>query len=259
MSEILPIILEAKKRRIEVLRKNKEGLLSLAKKSLPVRSFKESICREGKISLIGEVKQASPSAGVLRKNFSHVEIAKLYESLGISAVSVLTEEEFFLGKIKHIEEIRQVINIPILRKDFILDEVQILEARAVGADAILLIMRILDEEKFMYLYSVAKELGMDVLAEVHTEKELRKVIALKADIIGINNRNLSNLTLDLTRTQKLVPFIPAGVTIVSESGIKTLKDMLWLKGLGVDAALVGEVLMKSENIEEVIKELNIDH
>ncbi|HIE36106.1 MAG TPA: indole-3-glycerol phosphate synthase TrpC [Candidatus Omnitrophica bacterium] len=258
MHNILYLILEAKKKRIQVLRDNRQGLLSLVKKAPPPVSFKEAIKREGKISLIGEIKQASPSSGVLRKDFSPVEIAKLFETLKMNALSVLTEEEFFLGKINYIGEIKKEVKLPVLRKDFVLDEVQILEARAVGSDAILLIMRILDEKNFSRLYNLSKELRMEVVVEVHTEKELRKALKFGVEIIGVNNRNLHTLKVDLKQTEKLVPFIPSDVIKISESGIKSLKDILWLKGLEVDAVLVGEAIMKSENMEDKIKELHID-
>jgi indole-3-glycerol phosphate synthase len=186
-------------------------------------------------------------------------MAKIYQASKVNAISVVTESEFFLGKINYIEDIKKEVNLPILRKDFIIDEIQILESRAVGADAVLLIMRILDEEKLPRLYNFSKELGMDTIIEIHTEKELRKVLKLGAfDILGINNRNLNTLKVDLTTTQKLAPFIPQGVVKISESGINSLKDVLWLKGLGINAILVGETLMKAQNIEEKIKELHVD-
>ncbi|UCG34799.1 MAG: indole-3-glycerol phosphate synthase TrpC [Candidatus Omnitrophota bacterium] len=258
MHKILASILEAKKKRIEVLRKNREAFISLVKKAPPPTSFKKAIKREGKISFIAEIKQASPSAGVLRKDFYPVELAKKYDALKVNALSVLTEEDFFLGKINYIEDIKKNVNLPILRKDFILDEVQVLESRAAGADAILLIMRILDETRLKRLYSLSKDLGMDVLVEVHTEKELRKVLNYEIDIVGINNRSLDTFKVDISRTQKLIPFISGGAIKVSESGIRSLKDMLLLKGLGVDAALVGEAIMKAANIEKKVKELHID-
>ena len=148
--------------------------------------------------------------------------------------------------------------MPILRKDFILDEVQILQSRAVGADAVLLIAGIVDEEKLEKLYAKTCDLGMQALVEVHTEKELKKVLKIGASIIGINSRNLHTFQVNLERTKNLLPFIPEGVARVAESGIKDLKDILLLKGLGADAVLVGETLMKAEMIEEKIKELHID-
>jgi len=258
MHNVLSLIVEATKNKVEILKKNRDELLSLVKNAPKAISFNEAIKREGKISFIGEIKQASPSAGVLRKDFSHIEIAKIYRDAKVNAISVLTESEFFLGKINYIEDIKKEIDLPVLRKDFIIDEIQILESRAVGADAILLIMRILDEARLVRLYDFSKELGMDVIVEIHTEKELKKVLATNANIIGINNRNLNTLKVDLKTTQKLTPFIPQAITKVSESGINTLKDVLLLKGLGVDAILVGESLMKVDNIAEKIKELHID-
>ncbi|MCD6228331.1 MAG: indole-3-glycerol phosphate synthase TrpC [Candidatus Omnitrophica bacterium] len=259
MSEnILSLILEAKKKKVAILKKNREGILSLLKRPPHIRSFKEAIERENKISIIAEIKQASPSAGIIRKDFSPQELAKQLEKGGASALSVLTEEEFFLGKPTYIEEVKKVVNLPILRKDFIIDEIQVLESRALGADAILLIMHIIDENKFKKLYELAKDLGMDVLVEVHTEKELKKVLKFSVEIIGINNRNLHTMKIDIERTKKLSPFIPSGVVSISESGISSLKDILFLKGLGINAVLVGEALMREANVEAKLKELDID-
>ncbi len=258
MGNILSLILENKKKRIEILRKNREGLLSLIKKAPKIRPFKSSIKREGKISLIAELKQASPSAGILRKDFFLKDVVRSFIESKVNAISVLTEEDFFLGKISYIEEVNKIANIPILRKDFIIDESQVLESRAAGADAILLIARLLDNERLLRLYSLAKDLGMDIVVEVHTQKELRRVLSLPFDIIGINNRNLDTLTIDLNTTAKLAPFISKDIAIISESGISELKDILWLKGLGIDAVLVGEVIMKSEDVNSKIKELHID-
>lgn len=258
MHKVLSLILEAKKERVKVLQKNRQAFLSLIKKAPAPSSFKNAIKREGKISLIAEVKQASPSAGVLRKNFSHLDLAETFKKCKASAISVVTEEDFFLGKINYIEDIKRQVNLPILRKDFIFDEVQILESRAVGSDAILLIMGILDEERIKKLYMMTKDLGMDVLVEVHTEKELKKVLKIGADIIGVNSRNLHTFQVNIERTKKLLPFIPEDIVKVSESGIQTLKDVLLLKGLGTNAVLIGEALMKADNLEEKIKELNVD-
>lgn len=258
MHKVLSLILEAKKERVKVLQKNRQAFLSLIKKAPAPSSFKNAIKREGKISLIAEVKQASPSAGVLRKNFSHLDLAETFKKCKASAISVVTEEDFFLGKINYIEDIKRQVNLPILRKDFIFDEVQILESRAVGSDAILLIMGILDEERIKKLYMMTKDLGMDVLVEVHTEKELKKVLKIGADIIGVNSRNLHTFQVNIERTKKLLPFIPEDIVKVSESGIQTLKDVLLLKGLGTNAVLIGEALMKADNLAEKIKELNVD-
>lgn len=255
---ILSLILEAKKKKIEMLKKNKEGIISLLKKAPRVRPLKEAINRENKISIIAEIKQASPSAGIIRKDFSPLVLAKKLERAGTQALSVLTEEEFFLGRGSYIEEIRKGVGIPILRKDFIIDEVQVLESRALGADAILLLMRILDENRLEKLYRTAKDLGMEVLVEIHTEKELRKALKFSVEIIGINNRNLNTLKVDTNRAKKLVPFIPKEVVTVSESGVTSLKDILVLKGLGVNAVLIGEAIMREADVEKKLRELNID-
>lgn len=258
MHNVLSLIVEAAKKRVVVLTKNRAAIISLIDKAPALISFKDALARPGKISMIGEIKQASPANGVLRKDFSPLAIAATYARCGVNALSVLTEEEFFLGKIQYIEEIKKKTPLPVLRKDFILDEIQILESRAAGADAVLLIAGILSHEKLTKLYESAKKLGMDALIEVHTEKEMTRAIALGADIIGINNRNLNTLRVDLTTTHKLIPFVPADTIKVSESGIQSPKDVLWLKSLGVQAILVGSAFMKSENIEEKVKELHID-
>lgn len=258
MHEILSQILETKKRRVEVLKKNREAILSLIKKAPPVLSFKKAIKQEGRITLIGEIKQASPSRGVLRKDFSHSELANIFQSCGVNAISVVTEEDFFLGRVNYLEDIRRQINLPILRKDFIFEEVQILESRAVGADAVLLIMAVLSEEKLKQLYTFSRDLGMDVLVEVHTERELKKVLKIGADIIGVNSRNLRTFRVNSERFKTLLPFIPKDVAKVAESGINSLKDVLLLKGLSADAVLVGEALMRATDIAEKIKELHID-
>ncbi len=258
MHKILSLIVESKKKKIKVLKKNKEALDSLVKKTSSPKPFKEAIKRKNKISLIAEIKQASPSNGILRKNFAVPELAGIFDKAGVNAISVLTEEDFFLGKNSHIEEVKKETIKPVLKKDFILDQIQILEAKAVGADAILLIMAILDIEQAKELYSFAKELGLDVLIEVGTEKELRKALKIGADIIGVNNRSLHTFELDINRSKKLLPFLPEEVVKVSESGINSLKDALLLKGLGADAILVGQALMKSDNIQAKIRELHID-
>jgi indole-3-glycerol phosphate synthase len=258
MNTILSLILENGKRKVRLLRANREALSALAKKASKPRNFKEALQRQDKISLIAEIKQASPSSGILRKDFVLKDIAKIYEKCKANAISVLTEEEFFLGKLNYIEAVKKAVSLPVLRKDFIIDEMQIIESRAAGADAVLLITRILDDEKFKKLYDLSRSLGMDVLAEVHSEKELRKVLQIGCDIIGINSRNLSTLKVETDRFAKLAPFIPAGVVKVAESGVDNAKEAMLLKGLGFEAMLVGSAFMKAPNIEEKVKELNID-
>lgn len=257
-TNILSLILNSKKKKIDILKKNREGIYALVKKVPKIRSFKSALQRENKISIIAEIKRASPSAGVIRKEFSPVELASSLESAGVSALSILTEEEFFLGKKTYIEDVRARVNIPLLRKDFILDELQVIEARGLGADAILLIMRILDEETFARLFRVAKDMGLDVLVEVSTQKELRKVLKYPVDIIGINNRNLNTMEVDVERTKELSPFIPSEIVKVGMSGISSLKDVLLFKGIGINAVLIGEAFMRESDPSEKARELNID-
>lgn len=255
---VLSLILEAQKKKIEILHKNREGINALIKNAAKIRSLRDSVNRENKISVIAEIKQASPSAGVLRRDFSPVDLALGFQAAGARALSVLTEEEFFLGKKSYLTEIRSRVDLPLLRKDFIIDEIQVLESRALGADAILLIMRILDEEKYGRLSQAARDLGMEVLVEVHTQKELRKVLKYPVDMIGINNRNLQTLKVDLRKTKNIAPFIPPEIVKVGMSGISSVKDMLLFKGIGLNAVLIGEALMKETDPAAKLSQLNID-
>lgn len=259
MHKVLSLILEAKRRRIDLIRNNTRGFASLIQRLPKPRSLKEALIKDSAVSIIGELKQASPSAGVLRPDFNAIELALLFEREGIDALSILTEEEFFLGKITHIQEVKERVALPILRKDFILEEVQVYESRAVGADALLLIVRILEDEKLKKLLGLTYELGMEAVVEVRSNKELARALKMpRIELIGINNRNLDTLKIDIKTTGKLIPFIPEEITVVSESGIQSLKDMLYLKGVGVDAVLVGEALMKAEDVRAKIRELRVE-
>ncbi len=258
MHKTFAAIIEAKKKRLEVLHKNRTAIMALVQKAPAPRDFKETLRRDGKISLIAEVKQASPSEGLLRADFNPVALARLYQEGGACAISVLTEEDSFMGKLNHLQEIRKEVALPLLRKDFIMDELQIYESRAAGADAVLLITAILAPDQFKRLYELIHHLGMQALVEVHTEKDLRKALSLGVQVIGINNRNLQTFKVSLETTRKLIPFIPSDVVRVSESGVTSLKDILLLKGLGVDAVLVGTVLMRAEDVAAKLRELNID-
>ncbi|MDD4294198.1 MAG: indole-3-glycerol phosphate synthase TrpC [Candidatus Omnitrophica bacterium] len=257
MHKILNLILEKKKQEVKVLQGNKDALRSLAAKAPAPLSFKKAVNIENKISFIGKIKQGSPFAGILRPDFSHLALARLYTNCGASAISVATEQEFYLGKLKYIEDIKKEIKIPVLRKDFIIDESQILESRAAGADAVTLIMSIIDESRIKELLEFCRSMNMDAIVEVHTEKELKKVLKSGADIICVNNRNFHTFKIDTSKTIKLAPFIPQGVTLISESGIAEAKEILLFKGAGVKAVMVGEAILKAENMEEKIKELNL--
>jgi indole-3-glycerol phosphate synthase len=210
----------------------------------------------GGLKLITEVKKASPSKGIIRQDFDAVRIARIYADNGATAISVLTDEKFFQGKLEYLSAIRQAfVNIPILRKDFILDPYQVFESRAYGADAILLIVAILSPDKLKELLKLSYSLGMACLVEVHNEDELNIALQTDARIIGINNRDLTTMTTDISTTERLQPLISASRLIVSESGIKDHRDMARLERLGINAVLVGESLMDSPDIVGKMKEL----
>jgi len=211
--------------------------------------------RENRIKFIAEVKKASPSAGIIREDFNYIDIAKEYESGGASAISVLTDKEFFKGDIKYLSEIKETVSLPALRKDFIIDPYQIYEARVAGADLVLLIARILTKAEIDAFLTLSQELGMECLVEVHDNDELEKVLETEAVIIGINNRNLDTFETNLDTTLQLYHRIPDGKIVVSESGIKTRADVLVLEEAGIDAILIGETLMRSRDISQKIKEL----
>ena len=211
---------------------------------------------EGKISVIAEIKKASPSFGVIRKDFNPLEFALSFEQNGASAISVLTDEKYFQGTLDILKEVKQSVSIPVLRKDFIIDEYQIIEARAAAADAILLIAAILNTAELKKLYSLAQELKMDVLFELHNEEDILKALQVKPRIIGINNRNLKTFKTDLAHTKNLKSKIRfPHQCLVSESGIKTKEDIEYLRSIGVNAVLVGEMLMRHSNPGEALKEL----
>ncbi len=254
---ILDDIVEKRK---EQLQREKDNIEPQDMKEMALNSknknhgFKEALKKSG-LSVISEVKKASPSKGVIAKDFRPVEIAIAYEDAGAAAISCLTEEHYFKGGSKYFADIRAKVDIPMLRKDFIFDEYQIYEAKVLGADAILLIAAILSEEKIKEFYDLAKSLEIDCLVEVHNEKELKKVVAYGCDIIGINNRNLKTFDVDLNTTSKLAPLIPYEAVLVSESGMKDENDMKNVKEQGADAVLIGETFMRSDNIKETMKQL----
>lgn len=245
-------------KRNEVASKQAAGLearLIAQSRDLPaVRDFASVLFGEA-VSLIAEVKKASPSAGLIRDPFDPVGIARAYESAGASALSILTDEKFFQGGIGNLKQIREMTTLPCLQKDFIIDEIQLLEARVAGADAVLLIVAALDDSKLKLLHDCARNLGLHVLVEVHNELELDRALSLQASIIGINNRDLTKMETSLNVTMQLASKIPDDKIIVSESGIKTFNDVQMLKMLGVDAILVGESLLRQENIEVATRTL----
>ncbi|MCZ2343372.1 MAG: indole-3-glycerol phosphate synthase TrpC [Bacteroidales bacterium] len=214
----------------------------------PARGFIQALRVPGEVRVIAEVKKASPSAGVIRADFDPVAIAQTYQAHGAACISVLTDEEYFQGHLDYLRAVRQAVRLPLLRKDFVLDRYQLLEARCAGADAALLIAEILPGPRLAELHREAVTLGLDVLVELHDAEELPRVLDCGAQLVGINNRNLKTFATRLDHTLELLPRIPSGVAVVSESGIRTVADMRRLADAGVAAVLVGESLMRSPDI-----------
>lgn len=256
----MTILDEIHKHKLSEVAENKrrvslEVLKEQCKKIQRTRPFGAALKSSTNIRIIAEIKKASPSLGIIREDFNPVEIAHIYEAGGAAAVSVLTDEKFFQGSLSYLTDVKKSVNLPILRKDFIVDAYQIYEARSAGADAILLIAALLSKEEIQRYLDLAEELGMDCLVEVHSEAELKQVLQTNADIIGINNRDLATFKIDLETTLRLRPLIPAGKIVVSESGIKSRVDVKKLMKEGVDAILVGESLMKSHDMSSKLREL----
>ncbi|WP_408955012.1 indole-3-glycerol phosphate synthase TrpC [Natroniella sp. ANB-PHB2] len=218
------------------------------------RNFKGALSATG-MSLIAEIKRASPSKGIIRAGFKPVEIAKEYQKAGANALSILTDQEFFKGDLTYLEQVREIVELPLLRKDFIIDSYQIYQARAYGADAILLIVAILSPRELERYLKLAKELGLDVLVEVHNHQDLEIALELEPEIIGINNRDLKIFEVDLETTIRLKRLIPEDKIVVSESGIQGRSDVELLTEQKVDGILVGEALMRSDDLEIKVKEL----
>jgi len=239
-------IIVAKGDEILAAKKRVREFRALAEQRRDFRDFAAAIQRSDRVRIIAETKKASPSAGVIEANYDPVESAKNFESDKADAISVLTEQNYFGGKPEHLTAVRQAIARPVLRKDFIVDEAQVLESVVIGADALLLIVAALKPNQLSALHHLAITHKLSVLVEVHTRDEIGKAIDSAAKIIGINNRNLATLEVDLATTEKLLPEIPKGITIVSESGIRTVADLKRMAAYPIDALLVGEGLMSGE-------------
>lgn len=254
---ILDEIIEKRKEQLtqEIYNISRETMKQMANKSeMPVISFKD-VLKKDRLSVICEVKKASPSKGLIREDFRPVEIAKEYEAAGANAISCLTEEFYFKGSSKYLADIRRSVNIPIIRKDFIFDEYQIQEAKVIGANAVLLIAAMLTERQMKDFQELAHTLGLQCLVEVHNQSELEKVLTFSPDIIGINNRNLKTFKVDLNTTEKIRNNVPCETILVSESGIRNNADMKKIRSLGADAVLIGETLMRSDNITSTLHSL----
>jgi len=237
------------------------------KKAVTITYLQERIARQkptldlalalkgDQIRMIAEVKQASPSRGMLSPNFNPVELAQTYAEGGAAAISVLTEANYFMGSIEHLAAIKELVGLPLLRKDFIFDLYQVYESRAYGADALLLITSILSQEQLKELILLSHSLDLKCLVEVHNKGEVERAVLSEAEIIGINNRDLNTFTVDIATSRRLRPFIPQERIVVSESGIKSKRDIEKLDKWGVDAVLVGEALVTAGDVITKMKEL----
>ena len=221
----------------------------------PTKDFRAAIAQSGNINLIAEVKKKSPSKGIIREDFDPIQIAETYAENGAAAISVLTDVRFFDGRLDYLSSIRQVVDVPLLRKDFTIDPYHIYQARVAGADAILLIVAALTKDQLREFMDIAESLSLASLVEVHTDTELEIALDVGAEIIGINNRDLRTFHTDLATTFSLREFLPTGKVVVSESGIYTRADVESLREAGVNAILVGESLMRSPDIGEQVRKL----
>lgn len=251
------IVAKTKERMIEVQKKvpldkvRQQALLMDANTGFPF----EKALKKDQIQFICEVKKASPSKGLIAPNFPYVEIAKEYEQAGAAAISVLTEPYFFQGSNDYLMEISKNVSIPLLRKDFTVDEYMIYEAKVIGASAVLLICAILDDKQLKEYFELANSLGLSALVEAHDEEEVKRALAIGARIIGVNNRNLKDFTVDIHNSIHLRKLIPEDVIFVSESGMKEPADIQRLRENHTDAVLIGETFMRSDNKKQMLKEL----
>ncbi|HUK83976.1 MAG TPA: indole-3-glycerol phosphate synthase TrpC [Verrucomicrobiae bacterium] len=259
MANILDKIVATKRGEIAKLQPQAGELKQTATTRTEFRDFTGALRGKGGVTLVAEVKKASPSAGVIKKEFDAIDVARKYEAAGAAALSVLTDEKFFQGRVEYLQLIRDAVRLPLLRKDFIIDELQVYESAARGADAILLIVAILDDAQLKAFRELAEQLRLAALVEVHDEREMDRALASGASIIGINNRDLRDFSVSLATTEKLSAKIRSGMcadrTLVAESGINTRADVEAVARAGVNAILVGESLMRSKDIAGKMKEL----
>jgi indole-3-glycerol phosphate synthase len=247
-------ILHVKRGEIERLRPQADELKRRALQRNDFRRFSSALLRpDGALAIIAEVKKASPSAGIIAKSFDPIAIARDYERAGADAISVLTDKQFFQGRLGYLGELRKMVSVPLLRKDFILDELQIAQSAAAGADAVLLIVAALEQKQLVALSKASEKYQLDALIEVHTVAELGRALDAATKIIGINNRDLTTFEVDLSVTEKLSEQVGDDVVVVSESGIKSAEDVTRLKSCGVDAILVGEALMRGQTSIEALR------
>ena len=253
---ILERILDTKRAELEESRRARplEEVAAAASQAPPALSLAEALGQDG-IQVVAEVKKASPSKGIIREDFDPVAIATAYAGGGAAAISVLTDSEYFQGSLDYLRAIRQEVAVPLLRKDFIIDTYQVFEARAAGADAILLILAALSDEEAGPLAAAAAELGMEVLWEVHNLEELRRLAGFKPRVVGINNRDLKTFEVSLETTRGLLPEVPDGALVISESGFFQREELEMMAGWGVDGFLIGEGLMRAEDPGQALRGL----
>jgi indole-3-glycerol phosphate synthase len=254
-SDKLAEIIAWKRKEIEPLLPREKEMRRQALLREDFRGFRDVLFQPGYPTLIAEVKKASPSAGVIAADFDPVRQALAYEAAGANALSVLTDEKFFQGKLEYLQQIREQVDLPLLRKDFTVAPVQIYEAVLAGADAILLIVAALSDDELIRLYETAKACQLDVLVEVHNLEEMDRALDIDADIIGINNRNLKSFEVSLETSADLAPEIPAETLAISESGIRTREDIVFLQSQGIFCYLIGETLMRSGDLDGTVREL----
>ncbi|MBR1693005.1 MAG: indole-3-glycerol phosphate synthase TrpC [Lachnospiraceae bacterium] len=240
-------------KQVKAMQQMREEALALAGGQAPEFPFLQALKKDG-ISLICEAKKASPSKGLIAEHFPYVEIARDYEAGGASAISVLTEPYYFLGSNEYLKEIRKAVSIPLLRKDFVVDPYMIYEAKMLGADACLLICSILKEETLKEYLDLAHSLGLSALVETHDDEEIAMALRIGARIIGVNNRNLKDFTVDVTHSSALLKNVPDDVVFVAESGITTKEQVASLYAEGVDAVLIGETFMRAEDRRAIVAE-----
>ena len=260
MVNILEKICADKKIEIEQTKKrcSLNTLKKLISNKINKRNFKETIIEKqinGKNFIIGEIKKASPSSGEIIKNYDPIEVAKIYEKSGINAISILTEKSYFAGNIDHLSSVKQNTNLPVLRKDFIIDEYQIYESKVYQADVILLIVSVLSDNQLKKYLDIAEDLKLDCIIETHNEDEITRALRLQYPIIGINNRNLKNLKTDVKNSVKLFTNINKDYTVIAESGIKSREDINMYNDLGIYNFLIGEAILRSKDYNTFIKKL----
>jgi indole-3-glycerol phosphate synthase len=246
--------------KLEIVAAKKAYYVNLIKNMKPTGQrryevFKKAISKKGQINLIAEIKKASPSAGLIREDFNATKIAGIYVKNNAAAISVLTEDKYFLGKFSYLAQVSENASVPVLMKDFIVHEYQIYEGLFYGASAVLLIVAMLSDKQLKDLMKVAHSLGLDCLVEAHDGTEVKRAVSAGAEIIGVNNRNLQSLKVDLNNCLDLIPQIPKGIIIVAESGLKTHEDVGRVEEAGAHAVLIGETFMRSPDIGAKIKEV----